>query len=145
MATIKFKNLDSFYLDLRKFSDLTETQHVQLLKKVALELLTRIVEKTPVDTGRARGNWQVAVNTGAGSADISRIDKSGEAEASLSQGTSVSIDAGYSALADLKPFSTIVIFNNVEYIVALEHGHSQRQAPQGMVALSIAEVESQFR
>lgn len=34
----------------------------------------------------------------------------------------------------------IFILNNVEYIEALEEGHSQ-QAPAGMVRISIAEVE----
>src|SRR5688572_24832833 len=34
----------------------------------------------------------------------------------------------------------IIISNNLPYIVKLEHGHSQ-QAPAGVVAVSIAEVE----
>lgn len=143
--SIKFKNLDQFKIDLTRFQNLTNEQHVALLKKVAFQVLTGVVEKTPVDTGRARGNWQVAVNTGAGTAEIERLDPSGDAEASLTAGTSVALGDGFAALSDVEPFSTVVIYNNVEYIVALEHGHSQRQAPQGMVGLTIAEVEAQFR
>ena len=36
-----------------------------LQKKIVLEALKRIVERTPVDTGRARGNWQVTIGTPA--------------------------------------------------------------------------------
>jgi hypothetical protein len=141
---IKFKNLDQFKVQLRNFDKLTKEQTAALIKKVAFQVLKGVVEKTPVDTGRARGNWQVAVDTGAGTAAIGRTDQSGDAEANLTEGTSVAIGDGFAALTRVGPFSTVVIFNNVEYIVALEHGHSQRQAPRGMVALTIAEVQSQF-
>jgi hypothetical protein len=132
--TIKFKNLDQFKVRLRQFNDITEEQAAALLKRVALQVLTGVVEKTPVDTGRARGNWQVAIDTAANTATINRDDAGG----------SIAISAGTAALTSVKPFSTVVIYNNVEYIVALEQGHSQ-QAPQGMVAVTIAEVEAQFR
>ncbi len=39
---------------------------------------------------------------------------------------------------DARPEMTI-IYNNVEYIVPLEYGHS-KQAPQGMVRVSIADI-----
>jgi hypothetical protein len=142
---VRFTNLDQFKVKLKDFETLTEQEQIKLLKKVAFQVLTGVVEKTPVDTGRARGNWQVSITAGAGNATITRLDDSGEAEAHLPPGTSSAIDAGLAVLAGVKPFSTIVIYNNVEYIVALEHGHSKRQAPQGMVAVTIAEVESQFR
>ncbi len=143
-GAIRFKNLDKFKVELKKFADLTEEQHVQLLKKVAFQVLTGVVEKTPVDTGRARGNWQVSVNGSAGNTTIERNDQSGPAEATLAPGLSTAVDAGLAALAGVKPFSTVVIYNNVEYIAALEHGHS-KQAPHGMVALTIAEVQAQFQ
>ena len=47
------------------------------------------------------------------------------------------------ALGKIEAFSTIILYNNVEYIVALEEG-SSGQAPAGMVAVSIEEVNAQF-
>jgi len=37
-----------------------------------------------------------------------------------------------------------MIYNNVEYIVPLEYGHSRQQAPQGMVRVSIADIVNQW-
>ena len=127
---ISFKNLNEFKVDLSHYKELTEKQHAVLLKKVAFQLLSLIVEKNPVDTGRSQNNWQVAVDEAAGTATV--------------DGTSTGINAkALSALNDIKAFSTVTLYNNVEYIVALEQG-SSRQAPAGMVAVSIVEVQAQF-
>jgi hypothetical protein len=48
--------------------------------------------------------------------------------------------AGWTAMATAKYGGTIWIYNNVRYITALEHGHSKKQAPIGMVAVSLAEI-----
>jgi len=133
MARIKFRNGAKFKLDLRRFDDLTLEQHAQLLRKVAFQLLGLIVAKNPVDTGRSQNNWQVAVDTSAGDAEINGIRSAGAVEAD-----------GLAELASVKPFSTIILYNNVDYIVFLEEG-SSTQAPQGFVQISIVEVESQFR
>ena len=42
-------------------------------------------------------------------------------------------------MASLPKSSQYVIFNNLEYIVALENGHSQ-QAPSGFVAQALAAI-----
>lgn len=102
---------------------------LQFQKRLALEGLRRVVQRTPVDTGRARGGWQVAA--------IANDAAGGDPDPSGSS----TVSAGLSIIDAITiPFGTIVIFNNVEYIVFLEEGSSQ-QAPQGMVALTIAELE----
>jgi len=133
MAGLRFKNQARFSVDLRKFDDLTKEQAAALLRKVAFQLLGLIVTKTPVDTGRAQNNWQVSVDTGSREAVIAGKRSKAEIEAEA-----------LSALAFVKPFSTVLLYNNVEYIVFLEEG-SSGQAPRGMVQISIQEVENQFR
>ena len=44
-------------------------------------------------------------------------------------------------LASLGPFATVFLYNNADYISFLESG-SSAQAPNGMVAVSVAEVEN---
>jgi len=107
-------------------------------KKVALELLRRCAEKTPVDTGRAKGGWQLTLDTPA-TGQTGRLDEAGMGEAS-----GESIASGLAVLAGLRAWQVVWLANNVAYIGALEHGHSKRQAPQGMLGLSIEEVESMF-
>lgn len=132
--SVRFRNLRSFNRDLEKFGKVTvPAQSLKLQKRIALDLLRRIVFRTPVDTGRARGNWQTALGASSRS-EIDRLDTSG--------GTSVSV--GSAVIAGARPYGVITIFNNVDYIEYLEGGSSQ-QAPIGMVAVSLAEVEAQFR
>ena len=87
---------------------------------------------TPVDTGRARGNWQAAVGAPV-DVEIDRLDPSG----------GETIAAASRALIGLGAFKTIFITNNVPYIQALENGNS-KQAPAGMVAIALSEVEGIF-
>ena len=133
MARARFRKRRKFIADLRKFRDNTEQEHIVLLRKIALQLLTLIVQKNPVDTGRSRGNWQVAVDTGAGDATVDGMGSVGAVTA-----------AALSELSKIKFGSTVILYNNVEYIVRLEKG-SSKQAPRGMVAISLQEVVSQFR
>ncbi len=98
---------------------------------VALNLLNRIVQKTPVDTGRARGNWQLSLRTPA----------EGEVANAEEQTPASVVIEGENEIANVAPGETIWISNNLPYIGRLEEGWSQ-QAPQGMVALSLAEVSS---
>jgi hypothetical protein len=112
-------------------------EHANTIKiRTALDLMNRIVLKTPVDTGRARGNWQLTQRSPAedmvpeNSAKVSSSETPPSAILKEAEQT-----ASGSQLGD-----DIWISNNLPYIEALEEGHSQ-QAPHGMVALSLAEAE----
>lgn len=102
-------------------------------KKVAFQLLDGIINMTPVQTGRARGNWQVALGTPNVSMDWEKKDRSGG-------GT---IAAGSVVISSLQDYGTIYLTNNLPYILPLENGHS-RQAPAGMVQVSLDRVAAQF-
>lgn len=101
--------------------------------KTALEALSRVVAKTPVDRGAARANWQVGI---ASSSDepVDEIDKVGDRTVAKGQ---KKILAGATTLQDVH------IFNNLPYIERLESGWSA-QAPQGMVRLTILELQQFF-
>jgi len=117
-------NVKAFVTAVNKFSeDLKHDKFVAFQKRIAFELLSRTVLKTPVDTGRARNAWQLAIGK-------------------VPQGETPSESAGQ-ALARLKFGQTIFLANNVPYIILLEHGHSA-QAPSGMLAVSIEEVRAMF-
>lgn len=103
-------------------------------RKIAFEVYRRVVFRTPVRTGAARGNWMCTVGAPAmptpGLAAVNDTDKSGRS-------TVQAIREGVTAW---KPSSQVPVFlsNNLPYIEALEHG-SSRQAPSGMVAITVAE------
>lgn len=109
---------------LRTLNDLGILMQKDVLA-FATELDRRIAMKTPVDTGRARASWHV-VPPGTESDQFSYQDLHGK-----------TFD-GSLAGASTGPMEAIV-GTNVNYMLYLEAGHS-RQAPQGMIALSLQEL-----
>ncbi len=132
-------NINDFDKELRLFAQVKLPEdHTNLVKKVSMQALTGVVNKTPVDTGRARSNWMTAVNevpsdTIALTADLSRAEASAE-----------SINRGTTIIDSLKPYSTVNIANNLPYILPLEYGGS-KQAPLGMARVTVAEIEAAFK
>lgn len=113
-----------------------------LHRKIALHALVGVVNKTPVDTGRARSNWMVDINkvpTRTRDFGGKGVKRSPQAAASES------IRHGERKIAKVTatPFVATHITNNLEYIEYLEAGTS-KQAPNGMVALTIQELVAAF-
>lgn len=125
-------NLLQFNKEIDDFAKTIPNEVTTLQKKIVLEALKRVVLKTPVDTGRARGNWQVAIGRPAGT-KLQTTDKSG----------SETINKGLAALAGLPDYDVVFIDNNLEYIEFLEAGSSQ-QAPVGMLAITVEELRQMF-
>lgn len=126
-------DLRSFEIQLNAaFAEKVVGRIEKVTRWVALEALRRVVMKTPVDTGRARGSWQVAVSVRpTGEVDI--YDKDGGA----------TIAEGSREISQVGPYEPIFIANNLPYIERLESGHS-KQAPNGMVATTISELQAFF-
>jgi hypothetical protein len=96
---------------------------------LTLEALRRLVLRTPVDTGRARGSWQVT------SGPRPRVPLS----AWIPAGPPPS-GRGATAVAELTPGEDAFICSNLVYMPELERGHS-KQAPAGIVAVTVEELK----
>jgi hypothetical protein len=97
----------------------------QVIRQTIVLAAQGLVQRTPVDTGRARANWIL----GVGNIDLTtsnRTDKGG--------GSTVSRVAAEVASARSRVF---YITNALPYIQRLEDGWS-RQAPAGMVSVTLA-------
>ena len=104
------------------FNKQTQLKILRTFRGTCLSMFGKIVARTPVDTGRARGNWQSSLNTPS-----LQIDPTGE---------------GYQAtIASVKLGDSVFFINNLPYIEELEDGSSD-QAPAGMVKVTAAEYES---
>lgn len=101
------------------------------VRKVALDMFTRISQRTPVLTGRAVTNWMVAKGTPI---TISTTDA--DPTGTQAMQAAMSVFATY----DWKVDANIFITNSVPYIMPLEHGHSKK-APNGMVKVTVAEFQ----
>lgn len=123
------RSAKSFRLDLaRAFEEEVVDVVVAVHQKLALTALTRVVMMSPVDTGRFRGNWTVAIGAPNMKNDYP-ADKNGSGVIAREAPT----------VTGIKGFCTSWLSNNVPYAEALENGHSQ-QAPGGMVAITFAEL-----
>lgn len=132
----------TFAVQVSQFRGKTEEQMRQLVRYLCLEISRRVIMRTPVDTGRARGSWVSgfgAVPSGQGG-----IDKGG----SSTLGAVSGVVAGY-VLG-----KTFYLVSNLPYINVLEYGRYPNppkggsgktsggfsiQAPRGMVRVTLSE------
>jgi len=115
---------------VKKWEKKTASKLDLATRQIALHIFSRIILKSPVDTGRFRGNWQLAIGS-APDGTLELDDKTGTATITKGTATSLGMNAG----------DIIYFANNLPYAQRLEGGYSQ-QAPAGMVALTVQEFQS---
>ena len=121
----------SFASDVAKYAKLAGASVDETGRAIVLELFGSVIKDTPVDTGRARGNWQTSMDSPA----TGETDRKGEgvALAEVDQQTA-SFGAG----------KVIYLSNGLPYILRLEYGWSKQQ-PGGMVRRNVARIQSIVR
>jgi len=137
----------SFSSDIKRFNDKVDRAASAIFRGTALDLASKVIRRTPVGNpgdwkspnsapegyagGALRGSWIVKINTvPTGIPGIK--DKSG----------AKTIAAAAATTARARIGDTVFLVNNLPYAQAVEEGHSQRQAPQGMVEVTVAEFKS---
>lgn len=127
---------------LKKIADRSERDMNTVVRRTNLQLSTSIVLKTPVDKGFLRGGWVAQINSEPASSP-ERVDKSGQL--ALNGARAI---VGQSDLGDEYYF-----VNALPYAAVVENGEFpqpgtdktvngySRQAPQGMVKISIREIK----
>ncbi|PRA53172.1 MULTISPECIES: hypothetical protein [Pseudomonas] len=114
------------------FADVVEEDLVKRVRVIAMAMLNEIVLRSPVDTGRFRGNNIVSVGAPVYTT-TANIDPSG----------ADTISRGLSAMTGLEPFTQVFVQNNLIYSVPLENGHSA-QAPAGIYGVAFAGVSQAY-
>lgn len=122
----------SFASDVAKFAKLTNSSLDETGRAITLELFGSVIKDTPVDTGRARGNWQ----TSLGSPKDGEINRDGAGPA-LAEVASESAKFGMGKV--------IYLANGLPYIYRLEFLGWSKQAPAGMARRNVARIQSIVR
>lgn len=99
-----------------------------LVRKVLLAVDQAVVLATPVDTGRARANWQPTLDAPASGT----LPEPKSAGAGMRQ----ALDAAGAVAANYKKGQVVHITNNLQYIEYLNQGSSS-QAPANYVGTAI--------
>lgn len=122
-------NLNQFGDKIKRVAVNVPKNADEIVRKVALAADQTIVIATPVDTGRARANWQV----GIGSAPAETVEYSGGGSSAVSYATG----AAQSVVTTYKGQpGGIWLVNNLPYIQRLNEGWSA-QAPAKFVEQAI--------
>jgi len=111
--------------DLAAFRAKTESKMERAFRKIILDAYSECIQKSPVDTGRFKGNWQTAIDV-IPAGTLQRMDASGGA----------AIGEVNASVAATQLGNTVYMANNLPYAERLEDGWS-KQAPAGMVKLTV--------
>lgn len=138
-------NVKEFNQKISEFADKTLPDEFKKFQRlISLAVLRGVSLKSPVLTGRLRGNWQLMV---AGSTEeeipgTTTSSKTGKQRWTSSGGNP--FQNAQNSLKALIVYDTIFVFNNVPYARRIENGHSRIKAPQGMLAVTLTEVLTIF-
>tara|TARA_R110000803_G_scaffold37766_3_gene81488 strand:- start:456 stop:851 length:396 start_codon:yes stop_codon:yes gene_type:complete len=121
------KDLDKVTMNLKGYAE-------EMVRGTLFNLSALIIKKSPVDTGRFRGNWQASINVPKGN-KLERQDKSkdGNDTAFLVRDVVDSLNMG----------QTFYLTNNLPYSRRLEYGYS-KQAPSGFLRINVMRVQSEL-
>lgn len=124
-----------FDLDLGSVADeLTDDIQDTIIRRFGLGVISRVIPKSPVDTGRFRGSWTVTFDQP--STDVpTRTDRGGAA--TIARGAFVL--QGF----NLRTNTAIYLQSNLPYAERLEAGSSS-QAPAGVAGISLREEANAF-
>lgn len=113
---------------VQDYSKRTDKAMRDIFRRAVIIWFVNTVMRTPVNTGRARSNWQVSDNVAAtGTIDVV-FNPVPLIQAHIESSTA----------------PVLVLTNNLPYIQRLENGWSA-QAPAGMVKLSLVQASAYLR
>jgi len=123
-----------FSLDARAFCDAAKADMLAVTKKAMIDMSNRVIDMSPVDTGRFRSNWEIGQDAVPDevSPDIGPFPQGPEVKARLaSQVNSITDDVRFIFLANILP-----------YAYKLEMEGWSKQAPAGMLRVVVPEFQS---
>lgn len=102
-----------------------------VVRKATLDLFTAVVRRSPVDTGRFKGNWNASYGT-------PKLTVGGRADQTKLGSVGANMKAELRIIESLPVGGVTYLSNGMPYAARLEHGWSG-QAPSGMVKLAAEE------
>lgn len=130
----------SFSTEIGEWVEATGLKIETAIKKIVIDIFSKVILRTPVDTGRARANWVVGLNgpnqmlASSTEVDKGRVDPTGMAR-SKAKTRMIQWVRG----ANVETTKSYFLTNNVVYAIRLEYGWSRKQAPSGMVRVTLRE------
>lgn len=131
MANYKIRE---FHESIDRWIDAVDSGLTDCIEIFAGKVQTALVNGSPVDTGRFKGNWQVTANKPPLYA-INNYDRDGQKTIAEGKRAAYAMLRGGGAVRSIW-FSNMLIYAN-----ALEYGHS-KQAPAGVMGIVAARLRT---
>lgn len=119
-----------FISDINKWIAKSKQAQDMYVQKVVLEIDKRFVQKSPVDTGRFKNNWNISNAVPDFSTTLATAPN-------LSQSKSAASIFSIKANGQ-----TVFVTNSLPYSFRIEYEGWSKQAPSGVVRTTIAEMQS---
>lgn len=107
-----------------------------VVRKVTIDMFSRVIQMSPVDTGRFKGNWQCSLDAAATN-PIDRVDDTAQGD----RGNAV-----FDAMSDFvqaNPAGRVTYLSNaLPYAYRLEYEGWSKQAPVGMIRVTAREFDT---
>lgn len=123
--------MNTFELQMSNIVNQTIARQNQIVRYVVTGIDEAVVNKSPVDTGRFKANWQLGLDH-APTGTTESVDLDGASTIAANVGNIPAQAAGH----------VYYIVNNLDYAQALEDGHSRQSPPGNMVAATVAQYQS---
>lgn len=129
--------MGSFTLDLRKAEDAIVGDVVDFIRQSVFEIYKGVTLKSPVDTGRFKGNWNISVGT-----PVFNDDPNATSTPYKEDAQNVTDGSLTNYLLQIDGTKPVYITNGLPYAARLETGTWSKQAPQGMVDITLTEYKA---
>lgn len=125
------KTSDSFNKAFAALIKKTEKSVEEVVKDTVMDLTVNLVLRSPVDTGKFRGNWNTSFNQ-------PNYNTVGDVENN-------SVERAVKVVERYQLGDTVYITNSLPYAARLEYEGWSKQAPDGMVRLTLVEYPQILR
>lgn len=122
--------MSKFSIPLDRLAERYNAKLEQVVRQSTFQLFNAVQLRSPVDTGRFRGNWNVSYNA----PDFVTTPSTNANRAAIEVQKALTLPVG----------GITYMSNGLPYARRLEYGYS-KQAPQGMVRISVREFRDYVR
>jgi len=120
----------SFASDMKKWAAKTKMSEETAIRSATISISSEIMDRTPVATGRLRGNWIPSINAPIIKQTDNTTPLKAEMQATAAQATG----------------KVFYLVNSLDYARKIEYeGWSKIKAPQGMVRISVQNFKEALR
>ncbi len=109
-----------------------------LIQKSTFDLFSRVIMRSPVDTGRFRNNWQFGINQ-IPTGEVAGTDKGVVNQVGIGASSAKSTVAG--SIGKVRGGDVVYLVNNLPYAERLEDNWSPQTHNAGIVGVSVAEFQ----